>query len=143
MIRRHLLLACALILPLAAGCAPGSAVNNYGKVVKGAKGTTTQVEVRKGERFSLAVSDNASIGDSWELEAVPDAKVASFISEEHESAGEAPGSGGTSYFVFNAKQPGTTEVTLYNCWRCGPAKTPVNEDSKQQSGEAIFTITVS
>ncbi|MFI6292571.1 protease inhibitor I42 family protein [Nonomuraea sp. NPDC050790] len=136
------LAAAVLVTVAVAGCGAGSAVNDYGTVVKGAKGQTTQVEVGQGDRFSLAVSDNPSVGDSWSLVEVPDAKVASFISEEHESDGEAPGSGGTGYFVFNAKRPGTTEVKLFNCWRCGAEKTPTAPDSVKDSGTAIFTITV-
>ncbi|WP_346111689.1 protease inhibitor I42 family protein [Nonomuraea maheshkhaliensis] len=131
----------ALVAPLTA-CGAGSAVNDYGKVIKGSKGATVQVRVRPGQRFSLAVPDNPSVGDSWELAEVPDAKVASFISKERESRGDAPGSGGTSYFVFNGKRPGTTEVRLFDCWRCGQARTPSTEDSKRQSGEAIFAVTV-
>ncbi|GAA2888988.1 protease inhibitor I42 family protein [Nonomuraea rubra] len=134
--------AAALLAFLLAGCGGGSAVSDYGKVVKGSKGATVQVEVRAGQRFSLAVTDNPSVGDSWELVELPDAKVASFISEEHESQGEGPGSGRTAYFVFNGKQPGTTEIKLFDCWRCGQAGTPSTEESKQQSGEAIFAVTV-
>lgn len=137
------LTAAALLLPLlVTGCGAGSAVSDYGKVVKGSKGATVRVEVRPGQRFSLAVSDNPSVGDSWDLVEVPDAKVASYISEERESDGDQPGSGGTSYFVFNGKQPGTTEIRLRDCWRCGQAKTPSTEESKQQSGEAVFAVTV-
>ncbi|MGW0805352.1 protease inhibitor I42 family protein [Nonomuraea sp. NPDC002799] len=133
--------ACLLAL-LMTGCSAGSAVNDYGTVIKGAKGTTVQAELRQGQRFSLAVAHNPSVGDSWSLVAVPDAKVASYISEENESAGDAPGAGGTTYFVFNSKRPGTTEIRLLNCWRCGQARTPGTEESKRQSGEAIFAITV-
>ncbi|MFI6595670.1 protease inhibitor I42 family protein [Nonomuraea sp. NPDC050536] len=132
----------ALLALLIAGCGAGSAVSNLGTVVKGAKGATTQVSATGGERFSLAVADNPSVGDSWTLVAVPDATVASFISKEHHSQGDAPGSPGTSYFVFNAKHPGTTEIRLHDCWRCGQNKTPTTEDSKRQSGEAIFELTV-
>ncbi|MER6948588.1 protease inhibitor I42 family protein [Nonomuraea sp. NPDC000554] len=140
MIRRTVV--AALVGLLVAGCGAGSAVNDLGTVVKGAKGTTVSVELGQGKRFSLAVADNASVGDSWTLEAVPDPKVASFISKEYRSEGGGPGSGGTSYFAFNTKHAGTTEIKLYNCWRCGKATTPTNEQSKQQSGEAIFAITV-
>ncbi|WP_214320683.1 protease inhibitor I42 family protein [Nonomuraea sediminis] len=132
----------ALLALLVAGCGAGSAVNNLGTVVKGAKGATTQVSATGGERFSLAVADNPSVGDSWTLVAVPDANVASFISKERRTEGDGPGAGGTSYFVFNAKHPGATEIKLYNCWRCGQSKTPTTEESKQQSGEAIFELTV-
>ena len=132
----------ALLCLLVAGCSAGSAVNDLGVVVKGSKGATVQVTATPGERFSLSVSDTPSVGDSWTLVAVPDAKVASFISKEHRTDGDGPGSPGTSYFVFNAKHPGTTEIKLHDCWRCGPNKTPATEESKQQSGEAIFALTV-
>ncbi|WP_084960370.1 protease inhibitor I42 family protein [Thermoactinospora rubra] len=125
-----------------AGCGGGSAVSNLGTVVSGAKGSTVQVQVGKGQRFSLAVQDNPSVGDSWELVALPDAKVAAFISKERRAESDAPGSGGTAYFVFNAKRPGVTQVRLFNCWRCGASRTPADETSRQNSGEAIFEITV-
>ncbi|MET8869603.1 protease inhibitor I42 family protein [Nonomuraea sp. NPDC004580] len=135
--------AAALLVPLlAAGCGAGSWVSDYGKVTKGAKGATVQVEVTPGQRFSLAVPENPSVGDSWDLVAVPDTKVASFISEERESQGDEPGSGGTAYFVFNGKHPGTTEIRLYDCWRCGQDRTPATEESRRQSGEAVFQVTV-
>jgi predicted secreted protein len=125
----------------AAGCGAGSAVNDLGVVVKGAKGKTVQVQLGTGQRFSLAVTDNPSVGDSWTLEAVPDTKVASFISHEKRPQGEGPGAGSTSYFVFNTKHPGTTEIKLFDCWRCG-GTTPSTDESRQQSGEAIFALTV-
>ncbi|MCK2217196.1 protease inhibitor I42 family protein [Actinomadura sp. ATCC 31491] len=134
--------AAGLGLLLLAGCGAGSAVSDFGTVVKGAKGTTVPVQLRTGQRFSLAVTGNASVGDSWSLVAVPDAKVASFISEERRGEGDQPGSGSTSYFVFNAKGPGTTEVRLFDCWRCGSQRTPQGEESERQSGEAVFTLTV-
>ncbi|MEU5864093.1 protease inhibitor I42 family protein [Nonomuraea sp. NPDC047529] len=127
---------------LVAGCGDGSAVSDFGTVVKGAKGTTVRAELRAGQRFSLAVPDNPSVGDNWRLVAVPDAKVASYISEERKSAGEGPGSGGTAYFVFNTKSPGSAQITLRDCWRCGQGSTPPDEASRRQSGEAVFEITV-
>ncbi|MCF6476463.1 hypothetical protein FAF44_50220 [Nonomuraea sp. MG754425] len=132
----------ALFVLLAAGCGAGSAVSDFGKVVKGSKGATVRVEVNPGQRFSLVVTDNPSVGDNWELAELPDPKVASFISEEHEGGDDVPGAGRTAYFVFNGKQPGTTEIRLYDCWRCGQAKTPSTEESRAQSGEAIFAVTV-
>ncbi|MEQ4722767.1 protease inhibitor I42 family protein [Nonomuraea sp. B19D2] len=140
MIRRTA--AAAMLALLVAGCGGGSAVSDLGTVVKGAKGSTVRAELRPGQRFSLAVADNPSVGDNWDLVAVPDPKVASFISEEHESKGEGVGAGRTTYFVFNSKRPGTTEIRLRNCWRCGQSTTPPNEESRQQSGEAVFSVTV-
>lgn len=133
----------ALLVLLVSGCNAGSAVNDFGKVVQGEKGGTTQVEVVKGQRFSLSVPENPSVGDAWELVAVPDPKVASFISKERVGGGDEPGSGGSAYFVFNAKHPGTTEVKLYDCYRCSGSRTPSAPDSVQNSGTATFTVTVS
>jgi inhibitor of cysteine peptidase len=140
MIRRTAVL--TLLCVLATGCAAGSAVSHYGTVVKGAKGQSGTVRLAPGDRFSIAVPDNASIGDDWALVALPDPKVASYISEEHESDGDAPGSGGTTYFVFNAKRPGTAEIRLFNCWRCGASRTPAAGQSERESGEAVLTVTV-
>ncbi|QYC43353.1 Chagasin family peptidase inhibitor I42 [Nonomuraea coxensis DSM 45129] len=131
-----------LLLAGCGGCGAGSAVSDFGTVVKGAKGATVPVELRSGQRFSLAVTGNASVGDSWSLKALPDPKVASFISEERQGGGDQPGAGSTVYFVFNAKQPGTAEIRLFDCWRCGTGATPQSEESRSQSGEAVFTLTV-
>lgn len=127
---------------LVAGCGAGSAVNDLGTVVKGGKGQTVQVAAEPGDRFSLAVPDTPSIGDNWSLVAVPDPAVASFISKEHRTPDDkGPGSPGVGYFVFNAKHAGTTRITLYDCWRC-QGKTPSADQSKQESGEAVFELTV-
>ncbi|GAA3708454.1 hypothetical protein GCM10022224_087490 [Nonomuraea antimicrobica] len=126
-------------LLLVAGCAAGSAVSDYGKVIKGSADATVRAEVRPGQRFSLTVPDNPSVGDDWELVEVPDAKVASFISEEHEGESDLPGAGGTAYFVFNGKQPGSTEIRLRNCRMC--RQTPAPEGGGQ-TVEAVFVITV-
>ncbi|SEK90096.1 protease inhibitor I42 family protein [Nonomuraea pusilla] len=140
--KRRTAVAAALLASALTGCGAGSAVNDLGTVAKGAKGSTVRVEVRQGDRFSLAVAENASVGDHWSLEAVPDAKVASYISKEYRSDGGGTGSGGTSYFVFNAKHAGTAEIRLRDCWRCGGAATPATEESRRESGEALFQVTV-
>jgi hypothetical protein len=119
-----------------AGCGGGSAVNDLGTVVKGAKGATVPVEFAAGRRFSLAVPDDPAAGDHWSLVAVPDPRVASFISKERR------GDDGVSYFVFNTKRPGHTRIRLHDCWRCGGATTPPTPESRRLSGEAIFELTV-
>ncbi|NUR86004.1 MAG: hypothetical protein HOY71_18140 [Nonomuraea sp.] len=121
-----------LLALLAAGCGSGSAVSDLGTVVKGAKGATVGAELPTGRRFSLAVTGSAD--DEWDLVEVPDAKVASYISEEHE--------GDTTYFVFNSKYPGAAEIRLRDCHACAGSSTPPTEESRRESGEAIFTITV-
>lgn len=123
-----------LAVALVAGCGAGAAVSDYGTVVPGARGRTVDAEVAPGQRFSLAVPDNAAAGDAWELAALPDTKVASYISEEHLGDGEGTGAGGVTYFVFNAKRPGTLDIRLRHCWRCPSGAPP--------TGEATFRITV-
>ncbi|MEV0147934.1 MULTISPECIES: protease inhibitor I42 family protein [unclassified Nonomuraea] len=127
-----------LTAAVVAGCGGGAAVSDLGVIVKGAKGATVPVELHSGQRFSLAVPDDPAAGDSWTLEAVPDAQVASYISKEL----RRDGSSGTAYFVFNTKRPGTTSVRLYDCWRCGGATSPPTEESRLRSGEAVFDLTV-
>ncbi|WP_245899033.1 protease inhibitor I42 family protein [Nonomuraea indica] len=119
----------------AAACGGGSAVSDLGAVVQGAKGATVTAEFRSGQRFSLAVPDDPAAGDQWTLVAVPDVRVASYISEERPD-------GDTSYFVFNAKRPGRTLIRLHDCWRCGAATAPATPESRRLSGEAVFEVTV-
>ncbi|PZG04136.1 hypothetical protein C1J01_45000, partial [Nonomuraea aridisoli] len=101
-------------------CGGGSAVSDFGMVVRGGEGTAARAELRPGQRFTLAVPADPAPGDDWELVAVPDTTVASFISEEQQ--------GGTTYFVFNAKRPGSAEIRLR---AAAPA-----------TGEAVFDVTV-
>ncbi|MEV7006973.1 protease inhibitor I42 family protein [Streptosporangium sp. NPDC051022] len=129
-----------LLVALVTGCGAGRAVYDFGVVVHGGVGKTVDVRLSPGKRFSLAVEDNASAGDEWRLAALPDVKVASFISEEHQ---EGEGASGTRYFVFNAKYPGTATVTLSDCRRCQDGKAPSGETGAPGSGDAIFQITVS
>ncbi|OUC92587.1 hypothetical protein CA984_29460 [Streptosporangium minutum] len=135
-------LAVLLLLALVAGCGAGSAVSDLGLIVHGGAGRTADVRLTPGQRFSLAVDENTSAGDSWLMPDLPDVMVASFISEEYRAASDEPGAGGIRYFVFNAKRPGTTTVTISNCRRCPADRVPADEQSRRASGEAIFRITV-
>ncbi|MFC4060120.1 protease inhibitor I42 family protein [Planomonospora corallina] len=133
-----------VLVTLVGGCGGGRAVGDYGKVAEGRVGATVPVEVAPGERFSLAVAENASVGDSWKLEELPDVALLSYIGDEYEHGGEpgTTGGGGTRYYVFNAKRPGTASVTISNCWRCPVGRVPADEQSRRYSGEATFRITV-
>ncbi|MEU1878721.1 hypothetical protein ABZ470_15525 [Streptosporangium sp. NPDC020072] len=96
---------------LVTGCGAGGAVYNFGTVVRGEAGRTVEVGLPLGRRFSLAVTDGAA---GWRLAALPDARVASFISQERRTEdGRA-----TRYFVFNAKYRGTATITLLACADC-------------------------
>ncbi|MGV9771333.1 protease inhibitor I42 family protein [Streptosporangium sp. NPDC003464] len=140
MIHRTGLAVLLLVVALVTGCGTGSAVYDLGTIVHGGVGRTADVRLTPGARFSLAVEENTSAGDSWQMADLPDVMVASFISEEYRPAAE--GAGGVRYFVFNAKRPGTATVTISNCRRCTAGRTPADEQSRRASGEAIFRITV-
>ncbi len=128
-----------LLAALVAGCGAGGAVYDFGTVVHGGVGKTTDVRLTPGRRFSLAVDDNPAAGDRWRMGALPDARVVSFISEEYR-AGDGPG--GVRYFVFNAKYPGTVTVTLSACGHCAGGATPAAGQGGRELGEATFRITV-
>ncbi|WP_433256213.1 protease inhibitor I42 family protein [Streptosporangium sp. CA-135522] len=130
-----------LLVALVAGCGTGAAVYNFGVVVHGGAGRTEEVRLTPGQRFSLAMDENASAGDSWRMGDLPDVKVASFISEELRAA-EDGGAGEVRYFVFNAKYPGTVTIVLSNCRRCPAGQMSAAELSRRASGEATFRITV-
>ncbi|MFF0309469.1 hypothetical protein ACFYSC_18755 [Streptosporangium sp. NPDC004379] len=133
-------LAALLLVVLAGGCGSGSAVKDVGTVFHGSVGRTVDVRVAPGARFTLAVDDDRPAGDDWEMGDLPDVAVASFISEE---SGPASGAAGPArYFVFNAKRPGTTTVTISNCRRCPDGRTPPDDVSRRASGDALFRIAV-
>ena len=82
------------------------------------------VRVSAGDRFSLLVSENTSVGDSWELRQRPEAAVVRFVRDEARGRlldrFRAPSDGGpskTRYFTFEATAPGTVTIKLYNCFR--------------------------
>ncbi|GAA5071957.1 putative secreted protein [Thermocatellispora tengchongensis] len=118
-----------LALALASGCANGGAVSHYGKVVQGERDTTVNVRVTPGDRFSLAVPDTTAAGEDWTLITPPDPKVSSYISEEHVE--EPSGTPGSTYFVLNAKKPGTTDVVVSPCPSCPPATFHITVSDQQ------------
>ncbi|MFD0885899.1 hypothetical protein ACFQ08_15225 [Streptosporangium algeriense] len=117
-----------LLAGLVTGCGTGGAVYNFGTVVRGEAGRTVEVAGTPGRRFSLAVTGGAA---GWRLAALPDARVASFISEERRTEDGHE----TRYFVFNAKYRGTATVTLLACAGCATG----TDGGREQ---ATFKITV-
>ena len=79
----------------------------------------TRIQVGPGESFTIAVGDNASVGDDWSLSTEPDARVVTADGDHYvaDSDEDVAGGGGTRYFVFTAKENGTTTVELRNCYR--------------------------
>ncbi len=75
-----------------------------------------------GDRFTLSVEANPSVGDGWRVADTFDDSVVAFIGEDFESddpTGEAVGAGGTVVFTFEAVGPGATVITLENLFRGG------------------------
>lgn len=80
------------------------------------------VSASVGERFTLSVEANPSVGDGWQVADTFDDAVVSFVGEEFESddpTGQAVGAGGTVVFTFEAVGAGTTVITLENHFRGG------------------------
>ncbi|MGH3929938.1 MAG: protease inhibitor I42 family protein [Pseudonocardiaceae bacterium] len=89
------------------------------------------VRVQPGERFTLSVPSNVSVGDDWSVQRQPDPRVAVASGEEYVSDGpaDAAGSGGTRYFVFTARERGDTTIVLFNCFqqRCNDQQSHSDE----------------
>jgi Chagasin family peptidase inhibitor I42 len=94
--------------------------------------SASSARVQVGDRFSLTVNDlGGSVGDSWSVKEQSDPAVARLIHDElvlpfYERIGpRASGCcSGTHYFTFGARQPGTTTITLYDCFQgCGNQRT--------------------
>jgi inhibitor of cysteine peptidase len=76
------------------------------------------VTAEPGEEFAVLVETNASIGWEWEITAMPDPTVATFVERSYEADDpEAIGSGGTDAFTFRAVGTGGTTVTLTRTYR--------------------------
>lgn len=81
----------------------------------------TDVTAAIGERFTLSVDANPSVGDDWQVADTFDDAIVSFVDEDFESddpTGQAVGAGGTVTFTFEAVGRGETVITLENCFRC-------------------------
>lgn len=102
----------------------------------------TVVVVVPGDEFRVGVPENASIGDDWEVRTPPDPAVAVVTGETYEAEGDpdADGGGGTRYVELRAEGPGTTEIELFNCYRCGGSGEPEPDSGRPET--ATFTITV-
>jgi predicted secreted protein len=79
----------------------------------------TDIRVAPGESFTIAVQDNASVGDDWSLSAKPDEGVVTVGGDHYvaDSTENVDGGGGTRYFEFEARSAGSTSVELRNCYR--------------------------
>ncbi|MFE5581198.1 protease inhibitor I42 family protein [Kitasatospora sp. NPDC056531] len=100
-----------------------------------------------GERFTIAVRDNASDGDYWRVVTPkPDAAVVTGVDEVldlPEASETADGIGGIRYYTFEAKGNGTTTITLFNCYRtlCSHPKLG-DDESRKRVVRNTYTVTV-
>lgn len=71
------------------------------------------ITVKAGEEFTISRPENAgSTGYSW-TEVVQDQAVVEFKTKQYQTPMRPmPGSKGTTEFIFEAKNPGTTTITL-------------------------------
>lgn len=140
---RQLVVTClTLIALLATGCSddqPAPPVSaGHGKEFPAS--STPHIAIKRGERFSVVVPENASVGDMWQLKQPPDAKIAKIEPDDYvsDSPGGAVGGGGKRYFVFTAAEPGDSSIGLYNCFRgCS------SESTKAESKSYEIHLTVS
>ncbi|RAJ70065.1 chagasin family peptidase inhibitor I42 [Streptomyces sp. Amel2xB2] len=82
----------------------------------------TNVEVEKGEEFTLSVPVETAQGEWWYLTTPkPDAAVVDRLGKDEEVDGddddEVGGSSGTDLFTFKAVGTGTTKIRLIQCPR--------------------------
>lgn len=79
-----------------------------------------QVEVEKGEEFTLSVPVKTAMGEHWDLTSPkPDAAVVDGLGKDEEIDGDdgdlVGGSSGTDHFQFKAVGKGTTKIRLIQC----------------------------
>ncbi|MFG2715110.1 protease inhibitor I42 family protein [Streptomyces goshikiensis] len=160
----------AALLALVTGCGSGT-----GEPAGGATSSTstasrptsrqakdTNITAEPGERFTLAVGQNASTREYWYLvDPEPDSSVLVSRGQVYASdAGDAAaaGAGGRLTFTFEAKGKGTTRFTLLHCTfttcqgntstvppaTTGPSTTPTTgATTPSQTPERVtYTVTV-
>lgn len=118
---RLLLVTCIPVIALLAACGTDEPVGPvsaaHGKEFPAA--STPHIAIGHGERFSVVVDENASVGDRWQVKQAPDPKIATPDRDEYvaDSPGGTVGGGGKHYFVFTAHEPGDSAIELYDCFR--------------------------
>lgn len=103
----------------------------------------TSIKVAVGEKFGIRVDENASIGDAWKLVSAPDPSILKDEGNSYKAEpGEPkPGSGGQREFKFKARAPGSTTVTLFDCYRCSTGG-QVSPENSSFARRITFTVIV-
>jgi predicted secreted protein len=107
----------------------GCGGNSPAPIQEFTRGDST-ISVEVGDRFTISLDANPSVGDDWRVVAGADAGVVELRQEQlaPDEPDGPPGSGGTEIFEFEAVSPGTTELELFNCYRCLDRQSPLPED---------------
>jgi inhibitor of cysteine peptidase len=117
--------------------------------------TDGRVTADVGERFTLTVDENASLGERWYLATPkPDDSVVRGRGQRYESDSEGepvPGAGGGRVFTFEATGTGSTRIVLLHCpvHACdGDTASPAPQTTAPPSSYAkpkrvTYTVTVS
>jgi predicted secreted protein len=104
---------------------------------------TRTITVESGERFTIKLNASSGIGDDWRIVGGLERARVKLVDESYEADDRGvPGGSGTASFLFVATQPGATELTFFNCYRCAGADKPSPENA-QFAETLVFTITVS
>lgn len=144
-LRRPLALALALaaLAAGAAACGSDGGSDARGRVLGAQERTVT---VKPGERFTIPVRDNASIGDLWRVEEPkPDAAVLTTVADRYTAdpgTENMDGAGGTRFFTFEGRAAGTTTVTLFNCFRSMCGKPGISDQDRKLLVRNTYTVTV-
>jgi predicted secreted protein len=87
------------------------------------------ITVKIGDKFSIVVRDNASIGDNWWLKTKPEYVDAALAHDDYvsQSSSDSSGGGGRRYYTFIAKSTSTSQIILVNTF---------------QGGQNRFTVTI-
>jgi predicted secreted protein len=104
---------------------------------------TRTITVESGERFTIKLNASPGIGDDWRIVGGLERGRVKLVDESYEADDRGvPGGSGTASFLFEATQPGATELTFFNCYRCAGADQPSPENARLAE-TLVFTITVS
>lgn len=101
--------------------------------------STTSIEAKVGEKFSVALPANITVPYKWRLEPAPDPKVLAvgeetYISEPPAGCQGCAGYGGTRLFAFTAAGAGKVELHF--------ALRPLNEPKGAAQKEARIAVSV-
>jgi predicted secreted protein len=89
--------------------------------IQATKDASHDVTAKVGDKFSIVVRDNASIGDNWWLKNKPDYVNAALAHDDYvsQSSSDSMGGGGRHYYTFIAKTASTSQIILVNTFQGG------------------------